>query len=311
MSESALSPQSGRPSRRPAGRSGGKKDLTFLAVRRQLTGMNVNSYEVGIRNQATGAMQIKTYEPKELEKAVGFLKARNYADCDIYIRPQPATSTTEPLILMDDVSRTTIDRMQKEGIEPACEIETSPDNFQLWIRVGENPISHTQATAIAKHLAKTYEGDPNSADYRHFGRLAGFTNRKPIHRDVRGRAPFVLAHDCKGNACSRGDELLTIQPLDVSAKRRLTAIPSTRQPKQDGALFYREQLAFYQAQYGSSLDVSRADWAIVGKMIDHGYQAGEIIAILDAESPQIDERKRGHVQDYIERTVAKRIALSR
>ena len=40
-------------------------------------------------------------------------------------------------------------------------------------------------------MAARYGGDPNSIDWRHFGRLAGFTNRKPQYVDKAERYPFV------------------------------------------------------------------------------------------------------------------------
>ena len=39
-------------------------------------------------------------------------------------------------------------------------------------------------------MAARYGGGPKSIDWRHFGRLAGFTNRKPQYADKAGRYPF-------------------------------------------------------------------------------------------------------------------------
>jgi hypothetical protein len=36
-----------------------------------------------------------------------------------------------------------------------------------------------------------FRGDPGAADWRHFGRLAGFTNRKPAYAGRDGLFPFV------------------------------------------------------------------------------------------------------------------------
>src|SRR5205823_6207140 len=47
------------------------------------------------------------------------------------------------------------------------------------------------STAAARALAEKFKGDPSSADWRHFGRLAGFTNRKDKHRQPGGHYPFV------------------------------------------------------------------------------------------------------------------------
>ena len=42
-----------------------------------------------------------------------------------------------------------------------------------------------------RRMAARYGGGPNSIDWRHFGRLAGFTNRKPLYVDKAGRYPFI------------------------------------------------------------------------------------------------------------------------
>ena len=44
------------------------------------------------------------------------------------------------------------------------------------------PLEPAVATAAGKHLARLYGGDWASTDWRHLGRLAGFTNQKPARR---------------------------------------------------------------------------------------------------------------------------------
>jgi hypothetical protein len=55
------------------------------------------------------------------------------------------------------------------------------------------PLLPALATAVAKRLARIYHGDPASADWRHLGRLAGFTNQKPARRTRRGQPPLGQA----------------------------------------------------------------------------------------------------------------------
>jgi len=47
------------------------------------------------------------------------------------------------------------------------------------------------ATTIARLSGCTYGGDPASADWRHMGRFAGFTNQKSARRTSQGYAPWV------------------------------------------------------------------------------------------------------------------------
>jgi len=67
-------------------------------------------------------------------------------------------------------------------------IETSPSNFQAWLCHGQI-LPKQVSTIAARLLASRFGGDPASADWRHYGRLAGFTNRKTT---IEGRTePFL------------------------------------------------------------------------------------------------------------------------
>lgn len=66
--------------------------------------------------------------------------------------------------------------MTADGLAPAALIETSPANYQAWIKLSEKPISAELRKALAQKLARQYGGDPAIADAQHYGRLAGFTN---------------------------------------------------------------------------------------------------------------------------------------
>ncbi|PYT22260.1 MAG: hypothetical protein DMG58_30520 [Acidobacteria bacterium] len=52
-------------------------------------------------------------------------------------------------------------------------VETSPSNFQAWLKHPE-PLDKQLSTAAARTLAERFGGDVGAADWRHFGRLSGF-----------------------------------------------------------------------------------------------------------------------------------------
>ena len=87
--------------------------------------------------------------------------------------------------------------MTKAGFGPALVVETSPRNFRGLAQSREN-FDRDMSTLAAKELAKRFGGDLSSADWRHFGRLAGFTNRKPERLLPNGLAPFVCLHQSRG-----------------------------------------------------------------------------------------------------------------
>src|ERR1700733_3772210 len=81
--------------------------------------------------------------------------------------------------------------MKRAGFSPAVVVETSPRNYQAWLKHPES-LNKELSTAAARALAEKFGGDRGAADWRHFGRLAGFTNRKAKYQDPdTGLYPFV------------------------------------------------------------------------------------------------------------------------
>ena len=114
----------------------------------------------------------------QIDAALGWLRRENARGAHIFVRPHGAHA----LSLIDDLNAERIDRMTDHGFQPAVVIETSPGNFQVWLNHGQIISDRTFSTQAAKELARRFGGDPSSADWRHFGRLAGFTNQKPKRR---------------------------------------------------------------------------------------------------------------------------------
>ncbi|HEX8896722.1 MAG TPA: DNA-primase RepB domain-containing protein, partial [Terriglobales bacterium] len=59
-----------------------------------------------------------------------------------------------------------------------------------------------------KQLAHTYGGDLASTDWRHLGRLAGFTNQKLERRTPSGSAPWVKVLEARPLLASAAQDLL-------------------------------------------------------------------------------------------------------
>ena len=107
----------------------------------------------------------------------------------------PAISTCAPractgFSLVDDLKPDALVRMKAQGFEPAAVVETSLSNLQAWLKHGAT-LDEASSTRAAKLLVERFGGDPGSADWRHFGRLAGFTNPKPNRRLASGLQPFA------------------------------------------------------------------------------------------------------------------------
>src|ERR1039457_3666856 len=128
----------------------------------------------------------RTWDMRAVLKSIPWLRLQNRNGRNIYIRPRGEHN----LSLIDDLTAASIERMKAEGFQPALVVETSPGNFQAWLK-HSRILSRGLGTAAARALAQEYDGDLGAADWRHFGRLAGFTNREEKYKAA-ALSPFVV-----------------------------------------------------------------------------------------------------------------------
>src|SRR5438552_17647878 len=154
--------------------------------------MSSELFEVGLFKPAPPGAQnwvemlLRTWDLKTVVESIPWLKFQNLDGRNIYIRPKGEHA----LSLVDDLSSQVLERMKHSGFTPAIIVETSPENFQAWLNHGK-VLAKDVSTAAARALAEKFNGDPGSADWRHFGRLSAFTNRKTRHQTAGGHYPFV------------------------------------------------------------------------------------------------------------------------
>jgi len=276
-----------------------RPDHTWLAVRRQLTAMDCGGYEIGIRD-AGGRMLRRTWSVPEVLKAVPWLKQQNASGADIYA--QPAGEQNPGLVLVDDLTLGGLDRMKANSLAPAAVIETSPQNYQAWVRLSEQPLTREIATAAAQLLAKRYGGDPNSAGWRHFGRLAGFTNRKPHHKGENGYSPFVKLHVANREQAPAGVAFLQELTAKQEIAMRRSITPHKARHSGCAARVFADTITAITARYGANTDYSKADIMVCRDLARQGFSVDEIVEAILQCSPNLDTRKAGHQQDYAERT---------
>jgi hypothetical protein len=281
-----------------------KPDFSYLAVRRQLNGMAACApFEIGIRDAANGRMMSRTWSREEIFTAFPWLKLQNLKGADIYIR---AAHEGTGLVLVDDVTLASIERMKSDGLSPAVLVETSQANYQVWIMLTTDTLATPLATACAKALAKRYQGDPASADWHHYGRLAGFTNQKPVRVTDTGHHPWVLCHEANGKTAVRGAEF--VHAVEQAAiKKTIKPIRQTQPPPHSSSdnvrAEFTRQWRVLTARYGSEFDSSRADFMICRSLLQK-FSRDEVADALRNSSDMLFDRKVGHVDDYITRTVA-------
>lgn len=299
-------------SARGRGASEARRDRSIEALQRQVTALGVARVEVGIRDAKTGQMMQREWSFAELAQSAAWLKRMNAKGNDVYIRP----AGEHGLVLVDDLTLPALARMQAAGFTPAATIETSPGNYQAWVKLSDQPLAADVRRFAAQELAKQYGGDLNSADSRHYGRLAGFTNQKPQHTRE-GRQPYVLAHDCLGKVARAAPAYLERieSHLDRVEGQRLrekrlealeTARPGSYGAQHDPVKAYQQQAQRLMQRYGKDADFSRLDWMIATDMAKSGrFTAQDIARGIRECSPHVESRKAGHVEDYAQRTAEK------
>ena len=156
-------------------------------------------FEVGLfspdaSTRTAGPVMIpRTWDVECVIRSIPWMRLQNLQGRNLYVRPHGEHDLT----MVDDLKRESIDRMFASGFKPAVVVETSPGNFQAWLKHSRT-LSKEVSTAAARTLAEDFGGDKGAADWRHFGRLAGFTNRKLKYQSAEGLFPFVRLHAADG-----------------------------------------------------------------------------------------------------------------
>lgn len=279
-----------------------RQDLTAHAVATQLDVMACQRYEVGIFDPVADKMWIKHWSSEEVLRAVGFMKSQNAMGKHIYIRPEGAHALT----LIDDLKPETIDRMKAEGFTPALVVETSPGNLQAWLAHGVE-LPPPQSTMAAKCLAERFGGDPSSADWRHFGRLAGFTNRKPAYQQANGHFPYVRIREATGAGYPQSRSLVeqaatALAAREAQEREARAAYNRPREAANKGEL--TKTIADFRNAPLYAGDYHRADLAFATYALSRGMDVDDVaseIMTRDLSHKGNDRRQR----DYIERTLTK------
>src|SRR5216683_59575 len=273
---------------------------TAEAVERQGRAMSARAFEVGLFDPtaAQGVMLPRVWDFDTLLRSVSWLRLKNSQGRNIYIRPRGEHA----LSLIDDASEQGIELMKSEGFAPAVVLETSPGNFQAWLHHGQilpKPLS----TFAARLLSSRFGGDPSSADWRHYGRLAGFTNRKDKYRRTDGTFPYVRLHEASGMVYARADEFLAeVEGLYEAEQSKLPPPASLR--RRSVRRCNLKSIEDFRAKPIYDGDQTRVDLAYAVYALAHGVPENTArTALTSRDLTHKGDRKRQ--QEYIDRTIRK------
>ena len=297
--------------------------LTLQAIRRQLAAMPHELYLIRLIHHCTGrpfpGERLWTADQLTNLATIRFLRVRNREGCDVYIQPYVVDQNAGYILVdLDRAQPAVVATMRANGHEPCVVLQTSPGHLQAWVHVSPTPLEPVLATAIGRQLARLYGGDRASTDWRHLGRLAGFTNQKPERRTSSGYAPWVkVVHAAAGLArCS--EALLqilperAIQPIPTPDGGNCSAAATIEHTQTPGSLDPAEARQIYQSwmrRWQIARRFTQPDWSIVDlwvarALLAQGVSPARVGTILRLGSPQFP---RGHSNpdDYLRRTLAR------
>ena len=286
--------------------------LTMHAIRRQLRAMPNELYLVRLIHHASGRAfpgeRLWTASQLSQPAIVRFLRVRNREGCDVYFQPFAGNQNAGYILVdLDAAQPSVLESMRRNGHEPCVVVQSSPRHWQAWIRVSAAPLQPAVATAIGGYLAGTYGADPASIDWRHLGRLAGFTNQKPQRRSPDGYAPWVrLQYAEPGWASQRAAQLTQARhagrPMRAAGPGPV-AWPAACPVAPAAQLYHAWLHRLRIPQRFPQTDWSIADKWVAKELLRRSVPAATVAGILQGGSPGFP---RGHADplDYLRRTIA-------
>jgi hypothetical protein len=288
--------------------------ITAQAVHRQLAAMPHDLYLIRLIHSITKrpfpGERLWTAQQLTSLPTLAFLRIRNLEGCDIYIHPYAADHNAGYVLVdLDHADPTTLRRMRANGHEPCVVVQTSPGHWQAWVRVTSTPLPPALASAVGRRLAHLYGGDPASTDWRHLGRLAGFTNQKPQRRTPAGLAPWVKVLEAAPAFASQAETLLHTASQTIATP---TPSPIPNDPPAPTLLSVAEAQQIYRewvrrwhiAQRFQPPDWSIVDLWVARALLAQGISPLHVQEVLRWGSPHFP-RGHGNPADYLRRTLAR------
>jgi hypothetical protein len=236
----------------------------------------------------------------------------------VYVQPYADNRNAGYILLdLDHTDAATFELMRANGHQPCVVLQTSPGHFQAWIQVSAVCLEPAVATTIARRLALIYGGDLASADWRHLGRLAGFTNQKPLRRQGNGYAPWVQVVQAQVGLATNGPLLVQAAERQVRCAFTVNDFGSLPDPLSGEGMVPASCTSsaagdIYQAwlqrlripQRFPHPDWSIADKWIAKELLRQGIPVADVAELLRWGSPGFP-RRHADPQDYLRRTLAR------
>lgn len=245
------------------------------------------------------------FSPDELEAHIPEMLRFQKRGENIYYTP---LSDDRHHILIDDMTRDSLKKLQEDGFRPAVVLESSPGNYQCLLTIPKlnTEFDRDVGNRITERLNREY-GDKKLCGCIHPHRAPGFENRKPKHRREDGGYPQVKLLFAERREC--GKALALARRIDHEyaeaaekrkAERRTFPMPDFRPG--DTASAYYAHLENIR-RHLTIEDYSRVDAMIALRLRSNGHSRENVEETIRACAPTIREKQTGrNWQRYAERT---------
>ncbi|OZB79029.1 MAG: hypothetical protein B7X29_02455 [Halothiobacillus sp. 13-55-115] len=251
------------------------------------------------------------FSPCEIEQHMPEMQRLLSRGENLYYTP---LSKEKHHVLIDDLSWEDLDRLIRDGYQPAVILESSPLNYQAIITVQKQGSQHDRdvGNRVTELLNKEY-GDRKLSGCIHPHRAPGFENRKPKHRREDDSYPIVRLLRHQRRECSK-----TLQiTREIDKNYQSASKPKKQQsknvrtggkislPPQEALITpnaYHAHLADIQ-RITPIRDPSRADSMIAIRLRVTGYNQASIESIIRQYAPPLRPRnEQRNWDDYAQRT---------
>lgn len=213
-------------------------------------------------------------------------KANSYFDNminqeNIYLAQREDSMTQ--LIWLDDIKPENIDQTMTL-------IETSPNNYQSFMKL-DRAVTMGEARKIREILADYYDADPAAKGNIQPMRLPGFENQKPKHQsDGKG---FLVSVRQESDFRFNVDELLLeyeVQHEDLQEEEQKIDVSKHQSKLKTIDEFKHEDRSIRDFHYARYLARS-------------GLTDQQIKSIMNEQIKDLEERKKSHSENYLDRTI--------
>ena len=245
------------------------------------------------------------FSPDEMEAHMPEMLRFQQRGENIYYTP---LSDDRHHILIDDMTRDSLQRLQEDGFRPAVVLESSPGNYQCLLTIPKlgTEFDRDVGNRITERLNREY-GDKKLCGCIHPHRAPGFENRKPKHRREDNGYPQVKLLFAERRECGKALALarrIDREYAEAAEKRKAESrtfpMPDVR-PGDPAAAYYAHLENI--RRHLSIEDYSRVDAMIALRLRSNGHSRKSVAETIRACAPTIRDSQAGrNWQRYAERT---------